>query len=46
MSSHIKWAPFRYSMGRPQVADGRDGLQFWRAAVNILYKQSRTAEKG
>jgi hypothetical protein len=28
-------------MARPQVADGGDVLQFWRAAANILNKQSR-----
>jgi hypothetical protein len=28
-----------------QVADG-DGLHIWRIAVNILNKQSQTAEKG
>jgi hypothetical protein len=32
-------------MARPQVADGRDSLQFWRVAANILNKQSRTADK-
>jgi hypothetical protein len=30
-------------MARPQVADGEDALQFWRAAAN---KQLRTADKG
>jgi hypothetical protein len=33
-------------MARPQVADGGDGLQIWRAAANILDKQPRTADKG
>jgi hypothetical protein len=33
-------------MARPQVADGGDGLQVWRAAVNILNKLSRTADRG
>jgi hypothetical protein len=33
-------------MARPQVADGGNGLQIWRVAVNILNKQSRTADKG
>jgi len=31
-------------MVRPQLADG-DGLQIWRFAVNMLNKQSRTADK-
>jgi hypothetical protein len=35
-----------HGMGRSQVADGGDALQFWTAAVNILNKQSRTADKG
>jgi hypothetical protein len=33
-------------MARPQVADGGDALQIWRVAVNILNKQSRTADRG
>jgi len=33
-------------MVSPQIADGVDGLQIWRVAVNILNKQSQTAEKG
>jgi hypothetical protein len=33
-------------MARHQVAIGRDGLQVWRVAVNILNKQSRTADGG
>jgi hypothetical protein len=31
---------------RPPVADGRDGLQIWRVAANMLSKQSWTADKG
>jgi hypothetical protein len=33
-------------MACPKVAGGGDGLQIWRVAVNVLKKQSRTAEKG
>jgi hypothetical protein len=33
-------------MARPQVADGGDALQVWRVAVNILNKQSQTADNG
>jgi outer membrane scaffolding protein for murein synthesis (MipA/OmpV family) len=33
-------------MARPQVADGGDGLQIWRAAANILNKQSQRADNG
>jgi hypothetical protein len=43
---HVRWVPCHHCMARPQVADGGDALQFWRAAANILNKQSRTADKG
>jgi hypothetical protein len=43
---HVKWVPCHHGMARSQVADGRDSLQVWSAAVNILNKQSRTADKG
>jgi uncharacterized protein (UPF0254 family) len=33
-------------MARFQVADGGDTLQVWRVAVNVLNKQSQTADKG
>jgi len=33
-------------MRTPQIADGEDVLQIWRVAVNILNKQSQTADKG
>jgi hypothetical protein len=39
------WVPCHYGMARPQVADGGDALQFWRASANILNKQSRTSDK-
>jgi hypothetical protein len=35
-----------HGMVRPQVADGGNTLQIWKVAVNILNKQSRTADKG
>jgi hypothetical protein len=35
-----------HDMAHPLVADGGDGLQIWRVALNILNKQSRTAGKG
>jgi len=41
----MNWVHFHHGMARPQVADGRDGLQIWRVAINILNKQSRTANK-
>jgi len=40
---HVKWS---LVMGRLRVADGGDGLQIWRVAVNTLNKQSRAADKG
>jgi len=43
---HIRWVPCHHGMVRPQVVDGREGLQIWRVAANILNKQSRTADKG
>jgi hypothetical protein len=42
----VKCVPCHHGMARPQIADGGDGLQIWRAAANILNKQSRTAERG
>jgi hypothetical protein len=32
-------------MARPQIADGRDGLQIGRVTAKILNKQSRIANK-
>jgi hypothetical protein len=33
---HVRWVPCNHGMAHPQVADGGDALQFWRAAANIL----------
>jgi hypothetical protein len=33
-------------MAGSQVVDRGDGLQIWREAVNLLKKESQTAEKG
>jgi hypothetical protein len=33
-------------MERLQVADGGEGLQTWRVAVNILNKELQTANRG
>jgi hypothetical protein len=41
----VRWAPCHLGMTRPQVAGGGDALKLWRAAANILNKQSRTADK-
>jgi hypothetical protein len=46
-SPHVKWAPCHHdSMACPQIADGGDAVRVWRVAVNILNKQSRTADNG
>ncbi|KAJ4433933.1 hypothetical protein ANN_16252 [Periplaneta americana] len=37
---------YHHGMARPQVVDRGDGLQIWSVAVNILNKQSRTADEG
>jgi hypothetical protein len=38
--------PCHHGMGRPRVADGGDGLQIWRVAVNVLNKQLRQPLRG
>jgi hypothetical protein len=38
--------PCHYSMARPRVEDGRDGLQLWKLAANMVNKQPRTNDKG
>jgi len=38
--------PFHHSMVHSGVADGGDGLQIWRVAVNIFNKQSLAVDKG
>jgi len=35
--------PCHHGTTYPQVADGGDSLQIWRVAMNILNKQSQTA---
>jgi hypothetical protein len=34
----FRCVPCHHGMARPQVADGRDTLQVWRVAANILNK--------
>jgi hypothetical protein len=46
LSTHVKWVCCHHGMARPKVADRGEGLQIWRAAANILNKQSRTADRG
>jgi hypothetical protein len=46
MFGHVSWVPCHHDMGRPQFADGGEGLDIWRVAANILNKQSRIGEKG
>jgi hypothetical protein len=45
-SHRVRCVPCHHGMTRSQVADGRDDLQIWRVAANILNKQSRPADKG
>jgi hypothetical protein len=42
----VRWFTCHRSTGRPQVADGGDGLQIWRVAVNIRNKQSGQPTRG
>jgi hypothetical protein len=39
-------SPCHYGMARPRVPDGKDSLQHWRLAANILNKQPPTNDKG
>jgi hypothetical protein len=39
-------SPCHNNMARARVADGRDGLQHWRLAANILNKQPRINDRG
>jgi hypothetical protein len=43
--THVNWVPCHHGMGRPRVADQKNGLRMWRVAANILNKQSRRADK-
>jgi hypothetical protein len=43
---HVRYVPCHHGMARLQVADEDDGLQIWRAAANILNKQSLAADEG
>jgi hypothetical protein len=43
---HVRWVLCHYGMACPQIANGGDKFQIWRAAVNILNKQSWPADKG
>jgi hypothetical protein len=38
--------PCHHGLTRHQITDGGDGLRMWKAARNILNKQSLTADKG
>jgi nitrous oxidase accessory protein NosD len=45
-TTYVKSVHCHHGMARPRVAERGDGLQIWRVAANILYKQSRTADSG
>jgi hypothetical protein len=38
-------SPCHHGMAHPRVANGRDGLQMWMLAANVLNKQLRLADK-
>jgi nitrous oxidase accessory protein NosD len=44
--TYVKSVHCHHGMAHPRVAERGDGLQIWRVAVNILCKQSRTADSG
>jgi hypothetical protein len=46
INSSMLCGSYHHGMGRPQVADGEDGLHIWWVAASILIKQSRTVDKG
>jgi hypothetical protein len=41
----VRWVPCHHGIAHPQVAEGGDGFQIWKIAMNILNKESRRAEK-
>jgi hypothetical protein len=43
---HVRWVPCHHDMALPQVADGRDALQFWKEAANILNKRRGQPTRG
>jgi hypothetical protein len=43
---NCRWVSCHRDMARPQVAEGREGLQTWRVAAAVLNKQSRQQTRG
>jgi hypothetical protein len=43
---HVRCVSCHHGMAYHQVVDGGDDLQVWKVAVNVLDKQSQTADKG
>jgi hypothetical protein len=43
--ANVNWV-LCHVMTRSQVANGKDGLQIWRVASNILNKQLQIADTG
>jgi hypothetical protein len=43
---HVRWVPLSPIHGASLSCRWRDGLQQWRASVNILNKQPQTNDKG
>ena len=46
MNAYFDKCPTHRGLARPQAADGRDGLQIWIVAANILSKESGASERG
>jgi hypothetical protein len=46
LKAHVMWLFCHHGMECPLVSDGRDGLQIWSVATNIVNTQSRTDDKG
>jgi len=42
----ILCSPCHHGKAHPQVVNGGDGLQIWRATANVSNKPLRTADKG
>jgi hypothetical protein len=34
---YVAWVPCRHGLARPRVPDGREGLQIWRVAANLIF---------
>jgi hypothetical protein len=46
VSCNIRWVPCHHGRARPRVADGREGLQIWKVAANVLCREVVTLQLG